>query len=271
MTTSDPHVRVLCPWCQASTGAGTTACPTCGAPLDGAPLQTVAGWRASPKIKDHTAIRFGTGSGLAVEGDIVPSVELSLDPNDGMMFHHHRLLWKEHHLPLTATRTGGSMMTLMGEMSRVMLSASGPGRLAVSHGQAGELVVLPVRPGQAIDVGEGSFLAANHVLGYTIEKLQGSLRSKLRSTEGFYMERFYATEWPGLLVLHAQGCAFERTLAQGEQLLIDPAAFLYKDHSVGFTTEKMDVATGVMGWKGLFMMRVVGPGRVGIESGSMAD
>ena len=58
---------------------------------------------------------------------------------------------------------------------------------------------------------------------------------------------------------------------EGEQLLIDPAAFLYKDHSVTFTTEKMDVATGVMGWKGLFMMRLLGPGRVGIESGSMAD
>ncbi len=115
------------------------------------------------------------------------------------------------------------MITLMGEMSQVMLSASGPGRVAVSHGQAGELVVLPVRPGQAVDVGEGSFLAAIHGLGYTIEKLQGSLRSKLRSTEGFYMERFYATEWHGLLVLHAQGCAFERTLAQGEQLLVDPA------------------------------------------------
>ena len=271
MTATDPYTRAACQWCQTSNDAGAGSCAACGAPLDGAPLHTVSGWRASPKIKDHTAIRFGTGSGLAVEGDIVPSVELALDPSDGVMFHHHRLLWKEHHLPLTAIRTGASVISLMGELSRVMLSASGPGRLAVSHGAAGELVVLPLHPGQAIDVGEGSFLAANHVLGYTIEKLQGSLRSKLRSTEGFYMERFYASEWPGILVLHAQGCAFERTLAQGEQLLIDPAAFLYKDHSVTFTTEKMDVTTGVMGWKGLFMMRVVGPGRVGIESGSMAD
>ena len=84
----------------------------------------------------------------------MPSVELALDPSDGVMFHHNRLLWKEHHLPLTAIRTGASVISLMGELSRVMLSASGPGRLAVSHGQAGELVVLPVQPNQAIDVGE---------------------------------------------------------------------------------------------------------------------
>ena len=134
MTTTDPHTRALCAWCQASNPGGSSACGTCGAPLEGAVEQTVSGWRASPKIKDPTAIRFGTGSGLAVEGDIVPSVELALDPLDGVMFHHHRLLWKEHHLPLTAFRTGGSMITLMGEMSRVMLSASGPGRMAVSHG-----------------------------------------------------------------------------------------------------------------------------------------
>jgi len=46
------------------------------------------------------------------------------------------------------------------------------------------------------------------------------------------MDRFYAQQQPGLLLLHAAGNSFERTLAPGETILIKPNSLLFKDSTV---------------------------------------
>ena len=47
-----------------------------------------------------------------------------------------------------------------------------------------------------------------------------------------YLDRYVAGSGAGLMVLHGYGNVFERTLGQGESILVDPGAFLYKDSSV---------------------------------------
>jgi hypothetical protein len=47
-----------------------------------------------------------------------------------------------------------------------------------------------------------------------------------------YLDRFVAQTAPGILVLHGYGNVFERTLGEGETILIDPGAFFYKDSKV---------------------------------------
>jgi len=44
--------------------------------------------------------------------------------------------------------------------------------------------------------------------------------------------RFVAQSAPAFLVLHGYGNVFERTLGEGETILIDPGAFFYKDSKV---------------------------------------
>jgi uncharacterized protein (AIM24 family) len=49
---------------------------------------------------------------------------------------------------------------------------------------------------------------------------------------GMYLDRYVAQSAPGLLVLHGYGNVFQRTLGEGETILVEPGGFLYKDSSV---------------------------------------
>ena len=54
----------------------------------------------------------------------------------------------------------------------------------------------------------------------------------LAAGTGMYLDRYVAQSGPGLLVLHGYGDVFERTLGEGETVLVNPGAFFYKDSSV---------------------------------------
>jgi uncharacterized protein (AIM24 family) len=81
-----------------------------------------------------------------------------------------------------------------------------------------------------------------------------------------YMDRFVATDAPGLLVLHGYGNVFERRLAAGESILVEPGAFLYKDAAVTMQVEMQRLSTGFFGGMGMSLARMTGPGRLGIQS-----
>jgi len=92
------------------------------------------------------------------------------------------------------------------------------------------------------------------------------LRNILFGGQGMFMDRFVTKGQPGLLLLHGYGNVFERRLAAGESIQIEPGAFLYKDASVTMDVEMQKLTTGFFGGTGMSLARVSGPGRVGIQS-----
>jgi uncharacterized protein (AIM24 family) len=83
--------------------------------------------------------------------------------------------------------------------------------------------------------------------------------------EGMYMDRFVTSGEQGILLLHGYGNVFERTLGDGEKILVEPGGFLYKDSSVQMNVQQQNVKTGLLS-KGMYLAEMVGPGRVGIQS-----
>ena len=49
---------------------------------------------------------------------------------------------------------------------------------------------------------------------------------------GFFIDRFHAASGEGILWLHGFGNVFEKTLASGESIDIEPGGWLYKDPQV---------------------------------------
>jgi uncharacterized protein (AIM24 family) len=80
------------------------------------------------------------------------------------------------------------------------------------------------------------------------------------------MDRFVTSGEPGLLLLHGYGNVFQKTLAQGEKILIEPGGFLYKDSTVVMNTVQQNIKTGMLGSHRMFLAEMTGPGRVGIQS-----
>jgi uncharacterized protein (AIM24 family) len=255
--------RIECQWCKAQNDSARTSCATCGAPLDQKNLVTDSGWTEAPRLRDMTEFKF-SNSTCQIEGEIVPVAEMALAPGDAVFFEHHVMLWKEPGVAMSAMNTGGGMKRMLGGMPHVISVAQGPGRVAFSRDATGEVVVLPLHPSMEIDVREHAFLAGTHTLSYSFVRIKG-LANVLHGGEGMYMDRFVTAGTPGLLLLHGYGNVFQRTLAAGEKILVEPGGFLYKDSSVTMNTAKQDVKTGTFR-HGMYLAELSGPGRVGIQS-----
>ena len=259
------YERIECQWCHAQSPPTATTCMACGAPLDASDLVTDSGWREAPRLRDMTELGFGQGSTCQVEGEIVPVAEINLTAADGIYFEHHVMLWKDSAVPVAVMPTAGGVKRAFGGMPFVVTVASGPGRIAFSRDATGELVVLPMPAGTELDVREHAFLLASHLVSYSFIRIQG-LTNILHGGQGMYMDRFNTTQWPGLVVLHGYGNVFERYLQPGESIMLEPGAFLFKDATVTMDVEQLDVKTGAFGRRGMFLARMTGPGRVGIQS-----
>jgi uncharacterized protein (AIM24 family) len=83
---------------------------------------------------------------------------------------------------------------------------------------------------------------------------------------GFFIDRFTARSGEGILWLHGYGNVFEKDLAAGESIDVEPGGWLYKDASVKMTTNVQSLSTGFFGSMNFITNRFTGPGRLGIQS-----
>ena len=256
--------RIQCQWCSSMNEKTALACRACGAPLDIRNLVSESGWREAPRIRDMTEIHF-SNSTCQVEGEIVPAAEINLGVNDSVFFEHHVMLWKDDNVPLSLMQLSGGMKRAFAGMPFLISVATGPGRIAFSRDATGELVLLPLHPGMELDVREHAFLLSSHQIGYSFIRVKG-LTNILFGGQGMYMDRFVTTGAPGLLILHGYGNVFERRLAAGESIMVEPGAFLYKDSSVTMNVEFQKLGTGFFGGTTMSLARMTGPGRIGIQS-----
>src|SRR5205823_11453735 len=126
-----------------------------------------------------------------------------------------------------------------------------------------------------VEVREHQFLFATSNLDYNFTFVQGAANI-LFSRTGLFIDQFTCRGGEGMLILHGYGNVFEKTLAAGETLDVEPGAWLWKDPSV-----QMQVTTvagsqrggGILGAIGGFMAgasftlnRFIGPGRLGLQS-----
>jgi uncharacterized protein (AIM24 family) len=209
-------------------------------------------------------MKFGSST-CQVEGEIVPVAEITLGGGDSIFFEHHVLLWKDETVRMDVMPLTGGIKRALAGMPFVISTASGMGRVAFSRDANGELVIMPLHPGMELDVREHAFLLCSHTIEYSYTRIAG-LKTILFGGQGMFMDRFVSKGEPGLLILHGCGNVFEKRLKPGESVLLEPGAFLYKEASVGMTVETQKLTTGFFGGVGMNLVRMTGPGRLGIQS-----
>lgn len=264
-----------CPWCHSTVASGQLSCPRCGAAIDAAQLVTRSGWAQLPGRKDMAKIQFGSSS-CQIEGIYVPVADMKLSPQDSVYFTHHVLLWKDPQVNVTTMSLKGGWKRLFAGMPLIMTQAQGPGHIAFSKDNPGELISVPLQPGQALDVREHLFLAATTNVEYDWFQTHVWFSTKSGDdTEthypiGAFMDRFYAPETPGLLLLHAGGNVFVRDLGPGQTILIKPTALIFKDPTVEMHLhfeQPGQIFSGWGSWATRYMwLRLIGPGRVAVQS-----
>ncbi len=232
---------VKCRWCgYTAASAGDTTCPRCGASLAASIRTDAAGWSELPPVSNMTRIRMGAGT-CQIEGETVPVADFNLREPDGIFFSHHYLLWRDVNVTLSTMSIAGGMKRLLGGLPLFMTRAGGTGHVALSRDVPGEIIAIPLDPGQEVDVREHMFLAATGTIDYQLMDsniwFQQQSGNDSNDTDtvypiGWYVDRFYSEKKPGLLLLHCSGNCFTRRLAENETLLIKPTSFVFKDKSV---------------------------------------
>jgi uncharacterized protein (AIM24 family) len=261
------------------------SCPKCGATIEAKLLSDAEGWAQLPGRKDMAKLQFGN-SFCQIEGLYVPVADMNLAAGDSIYFSHHVLLWRDPQVNVTVMPLSGAWKRMFAGMPLVMTQAQGPGHIAFSHDSPGELVALPLQPGQSIDVREHLFLTATSSVTYdwfttNIWFTTQSGSGEDRETEthypvGMFMDRFYAPQVPGLLLLHAAGNVFVKDLGPYDSILVKPTALVFKDPSVQMQLHFEHPSGGgsaggflgmLTSWTQRYLwLRLTGPGRVAISS-----
>jgi uncharacterized protein (AIM24 family) len=276
LASSQPHRTYTCPWCTTVSDGTQLTCPGCGISIDVRNIVTDSGWIELPGRRDMTKIQFGN-SYCQIEGSYVPVADFNLAPEDQVYFAHHVLLWMDPQVKIGAMGLKGAWKRMLAGMPLIMTQAQGPGHIAFSRDAPGELIALPLQPGQGVDVREHIFLVAtSHV---TYDWFQTNIWFTTKNGDdtethyplGVFMDRFVAPQAPGLLLLHASGNAFIRLLAPGETILVQPPALLFKDPMVRMQLHIEYPGTNTWApWRSWshrhLWLRLYGPGRVAVQS-----
>jgi uncharacterized protein (AIM24 family) len=226
-----------CPWCGASVDASNLDCPRCGASLRSQTETTQSGWVQLPGRRDMAKLQFGD-SFCQIEGKYVPVADMNLAADGHVYFAHHVLLWKDTAVNISVMPLAGGWSRMFAGLPLIMAQANGPGHIAFSHDAPGELIALPLMPGDQVDVREHLFLTASINVAYDwfqtgVWFVTGTNdEQETHRPLGQFMDRFSATDKPGLLLLHAAGDVFVRTLEPGQTMLVKPTALVFKDPSV---------------------------------------
>jgi uncharacterized protein (AIM24 family) len=215
-----------------------------------------------------TNISDGQAPGVRyfIQGELVPVLHVWLDGSVPLIFEHHVVLWKDPRLEIGIHKLRGAFKRMVAGMPVLLTEARGPGEVAFSRDGAGHVFPLHLHPGMQVEVREHQYLAATGNLDYGFTRQRG-VGNMLFGSTGFFVDEFTATHTEGVVWLHGYGNVFEKVLAPGEQIDVEPGGWIYRDKTVRMEPQVYGLRTGIFGGTGnLIFNRFTGPGRVGIQS-----
>ena len=246
---------MFCTRCGRDIG-NSTLCPNC----DAGP-----GFIRPALLQTQTTDETFAGYTYHLEGELVPALTVVLQPGQKIYFEHHILLWKNTSINIGIKAMKGALKRMFAGMQIFVTEAMGPGQIAFSRDAAGHVFGMHLRQGQGLHVREHQFLAATDSIDYSFERVRGASNILFGGT-GFFIDKFFCQSGDGIVWLHGYGNVFEKILAPGEQIDVEPGGWLYKDPGVMMETKFQKFSTGIFAGLNMVMNRFTGPGRVGLQT-----
>lgn len=208
-------------------------------------------------------------------GETVPVVEVTLNKGESMYTQSGGMTWQTQGINMSTNARGGIMKSLgrmfTGESifmstysaevdnAKVAFATTVPGDI-----KAINLSEIP----NGMMVQKGSFLCAEPSVELSVA-FSKKFSAGLLGGEGFILQK---AQGKGMLFLEIDGDPIEKELAPGEVLKVDTGNVVAFENTVSYEVETVKgLGNILLGGEGLFLTRLVGPGKVIIQSQNFGD
>lgn len=206
----------------------------------------------------------------AIIGDTMPAVEVVFDaPGETMYTQSGGMAWMTEGIEMESNARGGlgkSLGRMFSGESLFMATykAQRPGAsIAFASTVAGE--VIPVNVGECggLICQKGAFLCAQDSVDLSVT-FSKKFSAGLFGGEGFILQQLTGQ---GLAFLEVDGNKVEKILAPGEVLKVDTGNVVAFEKSVSYEIETVKGLKNIFfGGEGLFLTKLVGPGKVILQT-----
>lgn len=208
-------------------------------------------------------------------GNTMPAVEVMFDqPGESMYTQSGGMAWMSEGVEMD-TNTRGGLLKGVGRMfageSLFMANytASRAGAtIAFASTVAGEIMPLDVGATGGMVCQKGAFLCAEPTVDLSIA-LTKKISSGLFGGEGFILQELSGN---GMAFLEIDGDRIEKDLAPGEVLKVDTGNVVAFQKGMRYEVEMVKgIKNILLGGEGLFLTKLVGPGKVVLQTQNFAE
>lgn len=208
-------------------------------------------------------------------GTTMPAVEVTFDTaGEGMYTQSGGMAWMTEGIDMATNAKGGLMKGLgrmfAGEsMFMATYRAARPGAMiAFASTVAGQIYPLDVTATGGMICQKGAFLCAQESVNLSIT-FSKKLSAGLFGGEGFILQELGGS---GMAFLEVDGDLIVKDLQPGEVLKVDTGNVVGFSKTVGYEVETVKGLGNIFfGGEGLFLTKLVGPGRVLLQTQNVAE
>lgn len=203
-------------------------------------------------------------------GDTMPAVEVTFDaPGESMYTQSGGMAWMTEGISMDSNMRGGLGKSLgrmfAGEslfMATYKAERAGT-TIAFASTVAGEIMPVNIGPNGGLICQKGAFLCAQESVNLSITFTK-RFSAGLFGGEGFILQDISGS---GMVFLEIDGNKVVKDLAPGEVLKVDTGNVVGFEKSVSYEIETVKGLKNIfLGGEGLFLTRLVGPGKVILQT-----
>ena len=161
----------------------------------------------------------------------------------------------------------GRMLSGESLFQNVYTAKGGPGMITFGSSFTGSIRVIDLEPGKTVVCQKSAFLASE--MGVNLDIFfQKKLGAGFFGGEGFIMQKLSGT---GKAFIEVDGFAVEYELQAGQSMILDTGCLVMMDETCSIDTEMVKGLKNIaFGGEGLFNTRVTGPGKIVLQTMTVA-